>query len=252
MLARFSKYHDQLNTIDLFKIIALFFMFIDHIGFYFLNRDELFFDYGRIAAPIFFFLVGYNVKTVAEPITTSFNFSSASFRMLCFGCILTASYYVLNERFQINILLNMLLIRFFLSRVPIKNYSIFLIIPCVFVFLILHLSARFHIEYGFLGLCYGLAGQLLYNDRRKLASFIIFMTLLVQFSFYFLRTSDPIPLIISAAIIWIGLGTFHFKTFEMPALFKKSLLLCSRYTLEIYFAHLFLFQLYALILTKNA
>jgi peptidoglycan/LPS O-acetylase OafA/YrhL len=47
------------TTTDLLKTIALLFVAIDHVGYYFIDDAEWWRVFGRIAAPIFFFLIGF-------------------------------------------------------------------------------------------------------------------------------------------------------------------------------------------------
>ena len=49
-----------LNSYDLFKLIALIAMIIDHAGFYLAPEIQEYRIIGRIAFPLFLFLVGYS------------------------------------------------------------------------------------------------------------------------------------------------------------------------------------------------
>jgi len=243
VLTRLEKYRHSFNTIDLFKVIAVFSMIIDHVGVYLLNNNEIFFDFGRIAAPLFFFLVGYNVKPFSKNEPSLSSWFSSSFRMLLFGAILTITYYFLYDRFQLNILLNMLLIRAYLHHFSPRNWTkpalILLIIGLCFT----NGFVRPYLEYGLIGLIYGIAGQLLFDGRRKIASIIIFISLFFQFSYYWSMNDYPLYLAITGVLIWAMLTFFQFKELKISGVFQNILLVCSRYTLEIYFIHLFLLQI---------
>ena len=50
----------RLICYDFFKFVAILVMIIDHVGKYFLPEIEILRVIGRVAAPLFFFLVGYS------------------------------------------------------------------------------------------------------------------------------------------------------------------------------------------------
>ena len=52
------KYGREVNTHDLVKVLATIVMIIDHIGLYFVDNNDWFRIIGRLAAPLFFMLVG--------------------------------------------------------------------------------------------------------------------------------------------------------------------------------------------------
>lgn len=50
---------DDLTAYDWLKTLAIILMVVDHFGFYFFPEIEMFRVFGRLCAPIFFFLIGY-------------------------------------------------------------------------------------------------------------------------------------------------------------------------------------------------
>ncbi|MGB1540324.1 MAG: TraX family protein, partial [Rickettsiales bacterium] len=60
-------YGHTANTYDALKAIALLTMVVDHIGRYFFPEVEAFRAMGRIAFPLFLFLVGYSGYTKFSP-----------------------------------------------------------------------------------------------------------------------------------------------------------------------------------------
>ena len=53
------RYGKAVDSHDLLKVVATFFMLIDHLGAYILPDDQFLRVLGRVAAPLFFFLIGY-------------------------------------------------------------------------------------------------------------------------------------------------------------------------------------------------
>lgn len=91
-----------ITTTDLLKFAALAFVLIDHTGAYFVDDETWWRLIGRLAAPIFFFLIGF-ARARAVPWT-----------WLAFGLVLTLSDAVGSESLAeptLNILLNFALLR---------------------------------------------------------------------------------------------------------------------------------------------
>lgn len=91
-----------ITTTDLLKFAALAFVLIDHIGAYFVEDETWWRLLGRLAAPIFFFLIGF-ARTRSTPWT-----------WLAFGAILTLSDAIESDSLSeptLNILLNFALLR---------------------------------------------------------------------------------------------------------------------------------------------
>ncbi len=90
------------TTTDAWKLIGLVFVLVDHYGLFF-DPDETWWRlFGRIAAPIFFFFIGF-ARTRSVP-----------FSWLAFGALLTLTDYLDSESLAettINILLNFALLR---------------------------------------------------------------------------------------------------------------------------------------------
>jgi hypothetical protein len=92
-----------ITTTDLLKLAGLAFVFADHIGLFFVPDDDWWRVFGRAAAPIFFFLIGF-ARSGAVPLI-----------WLVFGAILTALDVFVSDGLEdvtLNILFNFALIRF--------------------------------------------------------------------------------------------------------------------------------------------
>jgi hypothetical protein len=90
------------TTTDLWKLVALVFVLVDHTGLFFDPENNWWRLFGRIAAPVFFFFIGFaHTRTVP-------------WSWLAFGAVLTLTDYLTSEGLTdttINILLNFALLR---------------------------------------------------------------------------------------------------------------------------------------------
>lgn len=135
-------------TTFLLKLIALFFMIIDHIGAYFIKNEELntlFRLFGRISAPLFFFLftVGF-IKTK--------NREKYGRRLFLSAIIMyignTILYYIFNIDISANILITLSLGFLFLQNLELnKNNKI----KCILAGTII-CTLFYFVEYSYLAL----------------------------------------------------------------------------------------------------
>jgi uncharacterized membrane protein len=158
MLSKLQKYQGPFNTIDIMKIMGVIFMIVDHTGEYLIDDDTMWRLFGRIAAPLFFFAVGYN----SAKSTRSLRLGISDWRcwlitplnLIILGLILSLTNYAIDKEFQLNILLNIFLIKLSLQYYPPKTWGDkkFLVITLAIV--ALNYYARNFIEYGLLGFIY--------------------------------------------------------------------------------------------------
>jgi hypothetical protein len=89
------------TTTDAWKLFAITFVLIDHYGFYFDSYDVWWRLFGRLASPVFFFLIGF-ARTRAVPLS-----------WIAFGILITAvDHWTSGGRsLMINILINFALLR---------------------------------------------------------------------------------------------------------------------------------------------
>src|SRR6516165_5689746 len=66
MLARNPQTSDAVDNTDWLKTAAIVLVAVDHIGYFFMEDDTWWSVFGRLAAPTFFFLMGY-AQTRAIP-----------------------------------------------------------------------------------------------------------------------------------------------------------------------------------------
>lgn len=239
LLKRLEKY-PGVNTLDLLKALAVTAMIIDHGGFYLLGNSELWRSFGRLAAPLFFFIAGF----VARPLSSETPpWRSPLLRLLPLGLILTLLDYIIFESVTLNILLNLLLIKLVLGSCDAASLNKPGVIA-LFVFLLFtnFLAAPF-IEYGTLGLAYATGGRLLAENKHPyLARILIVVTVVLQFANYWPGKQHHVFFAALGILLVVILLGFRFRVLDgfREKFFVPSqiLLILSRYSLEIYFLHL--------------
>ena len=234
MLARIYKYNHELNSYDVIKFIAIIAMIIDHIGFYFIAENSDYFRaLGRLAAPLFFFVTGYVSKYHLKP------------NIFFYGFIITGLSFDFGYGFSINILIVFFAIKWILDHWdPSQAHAFTLVI----VFLLLYFLNPFYrnfVDYGLLGFAYAFCGRLLaMKTQPVLTAFLLASTLLIQLvERIFFNNNLYVALLVSVVVIllFLMMSLFQYKVFSAKPLVKNSLLIFSRYSLEIYFWHLLFF-----------
>jgi hypothetical protein len=245
------RYGSQVNSHDLVKTLAILTMVIDHIGVYFMDDNIWMRLIGRMAAPLFFYLVGYS---------GSYKFK---YQILGLGIALCSiEFFVSNDSslilriLPLNILINFVLIKAILNRFdPTKMRSGSLILLLAILLLIGNYT-RTYIEYGTLGLSIAIGSRLI-NERHPFGKpwMIIATTahfLLQMNSLLFVRLDVsmqviPIAVLLLASIFALSLLLFlkyELRTFTVnPAWLRTLVIYVSRYSLQIYFFHLAAFKI---------
>jgi hypothetical protein len=246
--------HDtQVSSHDLLKILALSTIIIDHIGKYFFIDSVWWRVVGRMAAPQFFFLVGYS---------ESYKFKS---QLLFYGLALCVVNYLTSpstsivEHFlPINMLIGFVLIKALLNRFdPAKLPAEFLMLLLA-VLMLLSLPTYILIEYGTLAFCYAIGARLV-RQRHGFRYFWIIATVVVHFFFelviVLIRNLDvsislqllPAAIALLAVVFGANLIIFlnyDFRVFKAGPKFIRTLAIyISRYYLQIYFFHLAAFMI---------
>lgn len=206
---------------------------------------------GRMAAPLFFYLVGYS---------GSYRFK---YQILSLGMALglieffTRANSSLFERvFSINILISFVLIKAILNRFdPVKMRTGSLIILLA-VLLAVSLPTASVIEYGSLGLCIAIGARLV-NQRHPFGqTWIIIATtahFLLQADLFLSGRPDiPMQVILASIILFVAIwlvSLFIFVNYQLrvftvqPAWLRNVTIYISRYSLQIYFFHLAAFMM---------
>lgn len=236
MFARIYKYNHELNSYDLIKFIAIIAMIIDHIGFYFIvENTDYFRALGRLAAPLFFFLSGYVSKYHIRP------------SIFIYGVVITSASFYLGYGFSINILIVIVGIKWVLDHWdPSKANSFTLVIIFSLLYFFSFFTISF-IDYGLFGFAYALCGRLLaMKTNPVLIAFFLAGTLVNQlFERIVYNENIYVALLVSIVVILLFLLMFLFKykVYSAKPLLKNSILIFSRYSLEIYFWHLLFFEI---------
>lgn len=238
------QYGRDLNSHDLVKIVAVGLMVVDHVG-QFLLPDNLWFRViGRGAAPLFFFLIGYDNRL---HITTS---------LITYGLILSFIGAVIWNHAWFNILITFIFSYFVLIQFPPENLSTPTKIICFILLSVLNGFSMGYLEYGFLGILWMYSARLCalkdpYAGIWLCATAVVYL-FWGEASFHF--SSQPELLLTFAVIMGLMWGimlNFEMRTYSVKGIFRLPGLILSRYSLEIYFYHLLLLQAIGLYLLTH-
>ena len=245
------RYGTAVNSHDLLKVLAISVMVVDHAGRFFVDDNVWMRLVGRMAAPLFCFLIGYS---------GSYRFK---LQILLLGVALSAISFLTSTEdgvsriLPLNILLSFVLIKLILDRWdPAAQSSDFLVTILVILMVVSIPTYLFVVEYGSLGLCYAIGARLL-SQRHPLARLWICVTVGVHFlfemvAFLIWNTAAPasiLPFAIPflAAVFGANLAIFlnyRFHTFEIGHTWiRVPVIYVSRYSLQIYFFHLAAFMI---------
>lgn len=245
------RHGSEVNSHDLIKILAICAMVIDHVGRYLLANNVWMRVVGRLAAPQFFFLVGYS---------GSYKFKR---EILLYGLVLVTVTYItdsgtgfVDRIAPLNILLSFVLIKALLNRFdpaeqPTENLFALLIALVIFSF-----PSYLLIEYGTLGLGYAIGARLI-RRRHEFALIWICTTVAVHFFYamFFLPILELdmaqqyiVPAIALLLVVFLAnLTTFlryGFRMFRVePRPLRTLAIFTSRHSLEIYVVHLAAFMI---------
>jgi uncharacterized membrane protein len=152
---------EAVDNTDWLKTVAIILVSVDHIGYFFIADDQWWSTFGRLAAPVFFFLLGYSQSR------------KVPLNWIWLGIILTLldSWNADWTWMAPNILFSLALIR--LARPYVRNlvqnrgWPAFALIVSVLI-LVLPIAGKM-VEYGAEGWLWALFGlyQRMYNDSRS-------------------------------------------------------------------------------------
>lgn len=242
------------TTTDLLKLVGVLTLLVDHYGLFFDPDEPGWRVFGRIAAPIFFFLIGF-ARTRSVPWT-----------WIVFGAVLTALDAFTSweadglSNVSLNILLNFALLRVavlpFVERVMLPRPAALalLVAGCV---LLIDLSDRF-LEYGtggWLWALFGLTHRAVLDHPGQGARTERLALALTAAAAYVVREtidngfSAPQATLLAAMIAALTAGFLAFRRaalqLQPPAPLAPLFRFCGRYSLEIYAITLFAMQLMA-------
>jgi hypothetical protein len=236
MFTRIYKYNNELNSYDVIKFLAIITMIIDHIGYYLVENNEYLRASGRLAAPLFFFITGY---------VSNYQIKLA---ILVYGVIITAIFFYFHDNLYINILLVFASIKWILARwQPEKARTVTLMSIFGLIYVFSSISRHF-IDYGLLGFAYALIGRLKATGFKSwFAAMMMLSTFLVQM-LNIIISNDNIYVVaivyVVAILLFLTVLLFRYQVIKVNSIaLKNSVLVFSRYSLEIYFWHILLLEL---------
>lgn len=239
MLYRYGK---EPNTHDMIKALAIISMIIDHVGWLYVDNNVYCRTIGRIAAPLFFFLIGYSKKY------------ELTWKLYLSGVFLTGFLWYCRGFTFANILLVFLVIRWLFNRWNPSNSS-WWVLALLFVSLtpFFLMLCRF-IEYGQLGLFWAIAGRLSIQKETKEAKNLAFWWLVATMlsSFFWLGAVFKIfqyelatfILLLECLFLWAIMHYYVNRTWSVWHLTGYPIMILSRFSLEIYVGHLIVLFLF--------
>lgn len=243
-----------ITTTDLLKLAGLAFVFADHIGLFFAPDEDWWRVFGRAAAPIFFFLIGF-ARSGAVPVS-----------WLVLGAILTAlDVYVSDglEDVTLNILFNFALIRFAMPAIEKQALPRAWGMAALAIFCALMIApAALVLEYGAEGWLWALVGLAAREaiarpdarlQRNLVALFCVALYVIVESrDFDFEPAQVGAFAILMAALTFALLAFRRSDAFTAPASVARVFNWIGRRSLEIYAVSLFLMQLTGYLLETGA
>ena len=237
-LKKLYRYGSEANSHDLIKAAAILLMIVDHIGLYLMGNNLWFRVIGRSAAPLFFFATGYTSKH-------KFNVS-----LLNYGIALTLLTVFTQDNFYLNILINFVLIKWVLDHYdPTKTHTLGLVV--IFAgFIGLYIVTSPILEYGTFGLLFAIGARLMAEQDKRgiywLAGSIVGYFCYESLTFKF--ASDIAYEMVLIVICLLLLAVFcQYRLRNWPELkfLNLPIMFLGRYSLEVYFIHLALLQIYS-------
>lgn len=240
-IKRIDRYGTVINSYDIAKFIAIFFMIVDHFGYYFYTDTYILRGLGRAAFPIFFFLIGYSYKERQD------------WNLLILGTFITAyKAFMTGEIDSCDILvtayISKLILKFFLKKDMVLGSQVFM---SYLVLIFWHVLLVILTSYGSLGALFAICGYLKRKENEGQSQrYFMPMLLLTIISDYFLQRvfwSYSENIVYSFSTVSICL-LYYLSNFRMAdfsyiknKVLVKTVLLVSRNSLLIYVVHLIAF-----------
>ena len=233
-----------LSSTDLLKLVGIAAFLIDHIGLYFLDDDQIWRLFGRIAAPIFFFLIGF---AKSRHIPKSW---------ILWGCALTALDGWIDgwDELTLNILLNFALLRLILRGVDLWAQTPLRLVLLAGLAILSMPVADPLLEYGAEGWLWALLGyaQRLWRDgddrflRPRFLLALIALTAYVMAEIHHHHWDHAMAYSLSALLCaltaWFLSFARHDISWRDAPIMAAPLAWIARYSLEIYAISLFVMQ----------
>ncbi|OGN96097.1 MAG: hypothetical protein A2Z77_09250 [Chloroflexi bacterium RBG_13_51_36] len=245
------RYGRQINSHDLVKILAILTMIIDNVGLFLMYDNIWMRVIGRMAAPLFFYLVGYS---------GSYKFK---YQILALGiglCLIklfvSDNPSLIGNILPLDILINFVLIKAILNRFDPARLRTGYLILILAVLVLIGEQTRAYIEYGSLGLGIAIGSRLIHERHPFGKPWIIIATTahyLIQGNSLLLSRPEVSMQVMLLAIALLALVfvlslllflKYDLRTFTVSSAPLRTIAIyVSRYSLQIYFFHLAAFQI---------
>ncbi|MBS0288390.1 MAG: hypothetical protein JSR17_13930 [Proteobacteria bacterium] len=230
------RYGKSFNTHDFIKVVAIFIMVIDHVGYYLLANDPWFRMIGRIGLPMWYFLIGYVNKL------------RINYFLIGYGIILSFTDTFLMQTVWFNVLLTFIVCQVLLHYFPVERIST--LWRAIFFLLLLPINALLysHVEYGVLGIFLVYSARMVaIKDPQAafwlaLAHLVFFVWQIIAFP-YLIQPKLLYPFAFLTLGVYFLLLFYKQRVWSCPQFLLFPMLFISRYSLHIYFYHLIALQL---------
>lgn len=238
-LSSYRRYGSELNTHDVIKCIAILTMVIDHIGFFFFLGDNWWRVPGRMAAPIFFFLVGYSPSRRLRKELWILGF-----------LMVIADLSMSQPLLPLNILFSILCCQFFLQVIKKTDADYGGFFFLAIAMLVLHLPLMFIIEYGAIGFAFTIVGHYYrWHSENNLAptalvfSMIFYMFAMSSgFNFTSMQNSTMLFEMIVLALVFKHFIHRDVAVPDKAKFIANACMFIGRNSLYIYVVHYLLFE----------
>jgi hypothetical protein len=237
------------GTTDLWKTAGVLLFLVDHWGLFFAEHDAWWAVFGRLAAPIFFFLIGF-ARTRSVP-----------WSWIALGLLLTVSDVLTgedDEGLTLNILLSFALIRLALPAIELRVMPHPGRVSLLVLVLVLLIPVTSSLEYGsegWLFALFGLAHRLHReqgdDDSARLRSALALVSggvyvwrEVVDYGFTLPQAGTLAVLILGLVLLLCRFRRAALDT-SLPSPVAKALRLCGHHSLEIYAVTLLSMQILA-------
>lgn len=226
-----------LNTHHLWKLVALVFMTVDHVGAFWFPEELWWRAVGRVFVPIWFFLVGHALRYEPRGDT------------LLWALVLA----VLNPflgltAFPLNTLMTILGIQCVLQRVEAQQLLARNPLVLVLIAILFLLPSLFLLEYGTLALLFALLGyarrsgqmSLLRGGVMAVAAYGMYVgMMLVSFAF---TVPQALVVISGTAVMVLLMLRFEHRPMNCPRMLTVPLRFVAQHSLQYYVLHRVLMQ----------
>lgn len=230
-------FHSQITTNyqDLFKLLAILLMLIDHLGLFCFPENLWLRAFGRLAMPIFTFFAGYNYYVSKQNNKYKFYIKSRRFSWLLFYSIILQgiiySYFPAMQ--QMHILFNFI---FGFLVVDFIVYNHFNLTKAFIILVILIPFTISLVDYGTIPIMYILCGYYYRkwsaSDKKSYITIVNTITLLFSIVIF---EFDFVQILVISLLFYILNREIINTNFDKKLNFKPLFL--SRYLLEFYLMH---------------